>query len=113
MRFESPKESYFQALLSRGDRRVAHYLLHAEAERKDWKWIMQHKHPTLQGVVPPVTFYVERRIPFSEKLPWEIVDSRIDRGLLYREAMRAHHGEEFGRHQAAQESPIVEEAAAG
>ena len=44
--------------------------------------------------VPPVDFYVSRRIGFSETLPWESVDSLIDRKLLEREAMRAHFGEE-------------------
>ncbi len=104
MRFESPKESYFQALLSRGDRRVKHYLLRAEAERKDWKWILQNKHKELNGSVPPPSFYIERRIPFEESLPWEIVDSRIDRKLLLREALRAHNGEEFGRSRSEAEN---------
>lgn len=107
LRFESPRESYFQALLSRGDRRVSRYLLRTHAERKDWKWLMQNRHEELSGKVPPIAFYVERRIPFDEALPWEIVDSRIDRELLKREAMRAHLGEQYGRG-AELESPIVE-----
>jgi len=105
MRFESPKESYFQALLSRGDRRVVHYLLAAETQKKDWKWLMQNKHTDLKDFVPPISFYTERRIPYSEKLPWEIVDSRIEKGLLYREAMRARHGEEFGKSPNERELP--------
>ena len=67
LRFESPKESVFQALLSRGDRRV------------------------------------ERRIPFEEPLPWDIVDSKVDKKLLQREAGRAYFGEDFGRSGATED----------
>lgn len=95
MRFEPPKESYFQGLLSRGDRRVAALLCEAEGRGETWKWLMKHTdRPILEGV-PPVDFYVARRIGFEEILPWEAVDSRIERKLLQREAMRAHHGEEW------------------
>ncbi len=94
MRFETPKESYFQALLSRGDRRVGLYLLRAQELGKDWKWILSDKHEELLGRVPPISFYVERRFGFEELLPWEVVDSRIDKGLLLREAGRAHKGED-------------------
>ncbi len=97
MRFESPKESYFQGLLSRGDRRVGRLLLKAEEEGKDWKWLLQKaKRPWIDGV-PSLDFYVSRHIPFDERLPWEVVDSRIDRELLKREALRARHGESYGR----------------
>lgn len=97
MRFESPKESYFQGLLSRGDRRVGKLLLKAEEEGRDWKWLLQKaKRPWIAGV-PTLDFYVSRHIPFEESLPWEVVDSRIDRELLKREALRARHGESYGR----------------
>ena len=97
MRFEPPRESVFQALLSRGDRRVARYLVLAEREGKDWKWLLQQARKGAIRDMPRLDFYVERRIPFEEILPWEIVDSRVDRRLLFREAMRARHGEEWGR----------------
>lgn len=93
MRFEPPKESFFQALLSRGDRRVAWYLYEAWKQRKDWKWIM--KQAEAPGEIPPVEFYISRTIPFDEPLPWEIVDSKISRQLLMRENLRARHGEEY------------------
>jgi hypothetical protein len=93
LRFEPPKESYFQGLLSRGDRRVGRLLREAELRGESWKWLMKRtKEPLLDGV-PPVDFYVSRRIGFNEILPWEVVDSLIPRSLLEREAMRAHHGE--------------------
>ena len=94
MRFEPPKESYFQALLSRGDRRVAKLLVHAEKEGKDWKWALQQARKQLFSEIPPLEFYSSRRIPYDEILPWEVVDSRIDRALLERECRRAYEEEE-------------------
>ena len=94
-RFEPPKESYFQGLLSRGDRRVAKLLLEAERQGESWKWLMKRTDREILPGVPPVDFYVSRRIGFSELLPWESVDSLIPKTLLEREAMRAHNGEDW------------------
>ena len=94
-RFEPPKESYFQGLLSRGDRRVGKLLLEAELKGESWKWLMKKTDREILSGVPPVDFYVSRRIGFSEVLPWEVVDSLIPKSLLEREAMRAHNGEDW------------------
>jgi radical SAM superfamily enzyme YgiQ (UPF0313 family) len=94
-RFEPPKESYFQGLLSRGDRRVGKLLLEAERRGESWKWLMKRTEKEILSGVPPVDFYVSRRIGFSELLPWEVVDSLIPKSLLEREAMRAHNGEDW------------------
>lgn len=94
-RFEPPKESYFQGLLSRGDRRVGKLLLEAERKGETWKWLMKRTEKEIIPGVPPVDFYVSRRIGFSELLPWEVVDSLIPKSLLEREAMRAHNGEDW------------------
>jgi hypothetical protein len=95
MRFEPPKESYFQGLLSRGDRRVGKLLYALEHSGQDWKWLMKKtSEPMVEGV-PPVDFYVSRRFAFDEVLAWEVVDSLIPKDLLHREAMRAHFGEEW------------------
>ncbi len=94
-RFEPPKESYFQGLLSRGDRRVGKLLFEAERQGETWKWLMKRTEKEIVSGVPPVDFYVSRRIGFSELLPWEVVDSLIPKTLLEREAMRAHHGEDW------------------
>lgn len=95
LHFEPPKESYFQALLSRGDRRVARLLFETEQRGRDWKWLLAQGSARLAPEIPPIDFYATRRFSFEELLPWEIVDSRIDRRLLLREALRAHHGEDF------------------
>jgi radical SAM superfamily enzyme YgiQ (UPF0313 family) len=103
LRFEPPKESYFQGLLSRGDRRVGRLLLEAERRKESWKWLVKRtKDPIVEGV-PPVDFYVSRRIGFEELLPWEVVDSLIPRSLLEREAMRAHYGEDWVQPKTAEE----------
>jgi radical SAM superfamily enzyme YgiQ (UPF0313 family) len=95
LRFEPPKESYFQGLLSRGDRRVAKLLIELERQKEEWKWLMRKTNRRILSDVPEVDFYVSRRISFDEVLPWESVDSLIPRALLERESMRAHHGEDW------------------
>lgn len=90
LRFEPPKESYFQALLSRGDRRVARILVKAEEGGQDWKWIVRLAEERILPDVPPAAFYVNRRPGFDELLPWDIVDPRVEKSLLKREALRAH-----------------------
>ena len=107
LRFEPPKESYFQGLLSRGDRRVVRLLLEVERRGENWKWLMKKTSaPILEGV-PAVDFYVSRRIGFEELLPWEVVNSLIPRDLLEREAMRAYHGEGWTQPRAP-EQPIID-----
>jgi radical SAM superfamily enzyme YgiQ (UPF0313 family) len=112
LRFEPPKESYFQGLLSRGDRRVGRLLLEAQRRNESWKWLVKRtKDPIVEGV-PPVDFYVSRRIGFQELLPWEVVDSLIPRSLLEREAMRAHHGEDWTQPKSADEQERDQQAEA-
>jgi radical SAM superfamily enzyme YgiQ (UPF0313 family) len=84
LRFEPPKESYFQALLSRGDRRVSKLLYEMELRNENWKWLMRRSTERLLPDVPPVDFYVSRRIGFEQLLPWESVDSLIPRSILER-----------------------------
>jgi radical SAM superfamily enzyme YgiQ (UPF0313 family) len=109
MRFEPPKESYFQGLLSRGDRRVGQLLLEVEKRNETWKWLMKKTDRRILEDVPPVDFYVSRRIGFEEILPWESVDSLIPRSLLEREAMRAHHGEDWVQPRAAEQPMLADE----
>lgn len=112
LRFEPPKESYFQGLLSRGDRRVSKLLFELEQQREGWKWLMRKTDRRILAEVPAVDFYVSRRIGFEELLPWESVDSLIPRSLLEREAMRAHHGEDWVQPRADGQPMTAEEEAA-
>lgn len=109
LRFEPPKESYFQGLLSRGDRRVGKLLLEVERRCETWKWLMRKTDRRILPDVPPVDFYVSRRIGFQEILPWESVDSLIPRSLLEREAMRAHHGEDWVQPRADGQPMVADE----
>ncbi len=109
MRFEPPKESYFQGLLSRGDRRVGQLLLEAEKRNETWKWLMKKTDRRIIEDIPPVDFYVSRRIGFEEVLPWESIDSLIPRSLLEREAMRAHHGEDWVQPRAEEQPMLADE----
>lgn len=85
MKTESPRESYFQALLSRGDRRVGDLLLTMHQQQRDWRWIVKHGSSTLLESVPEPDYYVYRNLDREETLPWEIIDSGVSRELLERE----------------------------
>ncbi len=85
MKFESPRESYFQALVSRGDRRVGDVLLKLHREGGDWRAVVKQGTKELVSGVPPADFYVHRTPAADELLPWEIVDLRVKRSLLERE----------------------------
>ena len=89
MKHESPRESYFQALMSRGDRRVGALLLWLHQHGFHWKSLVKHGDRSLVPGVPAADFYVHRLIGENEKLPWEIVDLQIKRTLLEREYQRA------------------------
>jgi radical SAM superfamily enzyme YgiQ (UPF0313 family) len=88
MKFESPRESYFQALLSRGDRRVGDLLLDLHRSGRDWRALVQRGDEVIVAGVPAPDFYVRRLIAPEELLPWEIVDLRLKRLLLDREYER-------------------------
>jgi radical SAM superfamily enzyme YgiQ (UPF0313 family) len=77
---ENPKEAYLQALLSRGDRRLARLLVEAEASG-NWR-------KAAKGLGIDTDRLVYREIPVDETLPWEIIESG-DRDLLMREYRKA------------------------
>ncbi len=85
MKFESPRESYFQAIMSRGDRRVGDLLIYLHQNKLDWRWLVKNGSKEILKGVPVTDFYVHRRFGKDELLPWEIVDLRIKRSLLERE----------------------------
>lgn len=85
MKAESPRESYFQTLMSRGDRRVAKLLLWLHQEQQDWRSFVKNGKKVLVPGVPSPDFYVTRQMGQDELLPWEVVDLLIKRELLERE----------------------------
>lgn len=76
MQMESLKEAYLQALLSRGDRRLSHFLVRAH-EVGNWK-------RAAKELSLDTDLLVYRDIPLDEVLPWDFIESG-DRGRLLRE----------------------------
>ena len=80
--FLSPREAWMQALLSRGDRRVADLLEVAELEfggdlrRALSRWPHDPE------------FFVSRTVGVDEVLPWDLIDNGLDKGFLAREYRR-------------------------
>ncbi len=74
--FEPPKWSYIQALLARGDRRVADILEHAALNNEDWGAAMRRT---------PINpdFYVLRERDRDELFPWDFIDLSLDKEKLY------------------------------
>jgi hypothetical protein len=79
------RSDYVQALLSRGDRRVAGIL--ARHHRNGGSWPK-----TLKAAAPPTDFFATRQRPLAEKLPWDFIDHGIRRSFLEREYRRAIAG---------------------
>lgn len=73
---EPPNWSYVQALLARGDRRVAGIVEGALLRGEDWKGAMR------ESAVNP-DFYVLRERDTDEIFPWDFIDYGIDRKGLY------------------------------
>ncbi|MGB9438766.1 MAG: radical SAM protein [Desulfobacterales bacterium] len=80
-----PRWAYIQALLSRGDRKVADILLMAHANRGNWP-------QTLKTVPVNPDFYVYRERGPDERLPWDFIDHGVKKSFLQREYQRAVQG---------------------
>lgn len=80
-----PRWAYIQALLSRGDRRVAGLLELAHAHRQNWP-------QSLKETPLNADFYVLRPRPVDEVLPWDFIDHGIKKSFLIREYRRALGG---------------------
>jgi radical SAM superfamily enzyme YgiQ (UPF0313 family) len=77
-----PRWAYIQAMLSRGDRRVADILSLAHANKGNWA-------QTLKSVPLNPDFYVHRERELDEQLPWDYIDHGIKKSYLQREYQRA------------------------
>ena len=64
---ESPKEAYLQAMISRGDRRLASLLVRA-AELGSWKRAAREMGMDTDP-------WAHRSIPLDERLPWDFIES--------------------------------------
>jgi radical SAM superfamily enzyme YgiQ (UPF0313 family) len=86
---ESPREAYFQTLMSRGDRRVGRIVraIH-EADGDWWAVIRRWQRGELAGVPHPDA-YVHRVYGDNEVLPWDFIDHRIAKSFLWVERRKA------------------------
>ena len=83
---EKPENAYFQAVLARGDRRLADVLLAMADSRRNWRQVLRD-HDIDPGV------YTRQREE-NELLPWDIIDHGISREFLWREYQRGLHSKE-------------------
>jgi radical SAM superfamily enzyme YgiQ (UPF0313 family) len=94
---ESPREAYFQALVSRGDRRVGAILERLAAAGCEepgaiWHELQRIKREAAEpgATLPDPDFYVTRRYADDELLPWDFIDHHIHKWFLLSERKKAH-----------------------
>jgi len=89
---ESPREAYFQTLLSRGDRRVGRALHAIHVAGGDWWGVLrQWRRDGIPGLPCPDD-YVHRAYGDTECLPWDFIDHRISKSFLLVERRKALAG---------------------
>ncbi len=80
-----PRWAYIQALLSRGNRKVAQILTLANQNRGNWP-----KSLKASSINPD--FFVHRKHALDELLPWDFIDNGIKKSFLENEYKRAIQG---------------------
>ena len=80
---ENPREAALQALLARGDRRVADFLETAARLDGDWR-------RALREWDGEPAFFTTRERSVDERMPWDHFDVGVKRAGLLREWERAH-----------------------
>ncbi len=86
---ESPREGYFQTLVSRGDRRLSQFLLAVDAADGDWWAVIRAWQRDGLGDLPHPDGYVHRTYEHAERMPWDFIDHRIAKGYLWTERRKA------------------------
>jgi radical SAM superfamily enzyme YgiQ (UPF0313 family) len=91
---ESPREAYYQTLLSRGDRRVGSVLAEIHRRQGAWWEVLQELRRGDGGVggLPSPDFYVHRTYDVGELLPWTFIDHGLDERFLVAERRKAFAG---------------------
>lgn len=95
--WHNPEQSLLEAVLARGDRRLAAavwYAWRSGAKFDSWEehfsWPRWEKAIREAGLDP--SFYAHRRREYDEVMPWDHLDLGINRSFLWREAERARKG---------------------
>lgn len=96
--YHDPEISHMEAVLSRGDRRlgrVIHTAWKLGARFDGWdehfsfeRWQQAFEENGLNS-----SFYANRRRDFSEVLPWDHIDTGVNKGFLVRECQKAYEGD--------------------
>ena len=79
---DTPRWAFIQAILSRGDRRVAQLLLMAHENGGNWAQVLK------TAPINPL-FYVQRERDENEFFPWDFIDHGIDKSFLWKEFKQA------------------------
>ncbi len=94
---QSPREAYFQTLVSRGDRRVGAILARLVDAGCDgpgpiWHELRRIARENDGGArsCPNPDFFVTRRFAYDERLPWDFIDHHIHKWFLLSERKKAH-----------------------
>ena len=82
VKWESPKKAYIQALLSRGDRRLAPLIVQAARNKGNWA-------EALKDWPLKPDEYVLRHRPPDELFPWDFIDHGVSKSYLAAEYERA------------------------
>ena len=82
---DAPRWAYLQALLSRGDRRVADILL--TGLDRQWNW-----NNTFKSCAIDPDFFVHRKRDDREVFPWDFIDHGVKKSFLLAEYKRAEKG---------------------
>ena len=94
---ESPREAYFQALLSRGDRRTGAILERLDAvgcaePAAIWPELGRIRTESSSNLaLPNPDQYVIRAFAHDELLPWDFIDHHIHKWFLLSERKKAHY----------------------
>ncbi|HVN85405.1 MAG TPA: radical SAM protein [Candidatus Binatia bacterium] len=86
---ESPREAYFQTLLSRGDRRLGVVLEAIDAADGDWWHVLRRWQRGEFAALPHPDGFVHRRYGDAERMPWDFIDHRIAKSYLWVERRKA------------------------
>jgi radical SAM superfamily enzyme YgiQ (UPF0313 family) len=94
---ESPRDAYFQTLVSRGDRRVGTILEQLSVGGYDapgpiWRELRRIKREVpSNSSLPDPDFFVTRPYAHDELLPWDFIDHHIHKWFLLSERKKAHY----------------------
>jgi radical SAM superfamily enzyme YgiQ (UPF0313 family) len=94
---ESPREAYFQTLVSRGNRAVGGILERlsirgCESAGSIWHELAEIRREALDGgSLPNPDAFVTRAFGHDETLPWDFIDHHIHKWFLLSERKKAHY----------------------